>query len=903
MLPEHVALSSGWQLQDSALVPESGDVLSTAAYNPSGWHAAVIPGTVLTSLVADGTYPEPLYGENNRHDKIPERLCRTDWWYRTQFRVPADYRDRRIWLNFDGINYTAEVWVNGQRAGVIRGAFFRGVFDVTALVAPGQMAVLAVRVSPQPHPGNPHEHTLRDGTGRNGGISAIDGPTFLCTIGWDWLPAIRDRDTGIWRGVFLSASGPVIVRDPAVISDLKLPDLDSADITISTALDNRTEKAAYGVLAGEITADGTDAGETPIRFERSVSLPAWGSQTITFQPADTPQLRFKNPALWWPNGYGPQHLYHLALKFRGSDGRDSDMQRVTFGIRKITYSVPGSRNLTLSVNGVPVFCRGGDWGMDEALKRIPRERLEAQVRMHQLANLNMIRNWVGQSTSEDLYDLCDRYGILLWDEFFQPNPSDGPDPTDIPTYLANVEDKILRFRNHPCIALWCGRNEGPPPPKINAALAKLTAELDPARHYQASSTNGGGVMSGGPYCWRPPADFYGGAEPFKTETGSVSIPTLESVQGMMPRKDWEVINDDWAEHDLCRGAQGGDCYPGQLRARYGDVANLADFVRKAQLANYEAFRAMYEGRNVRLFAPFTGVITWMSHPAQPSFVWQLYHHDLEPNASLFAVRKACESVHVQMNENDGTLAVINNLPVPIAGANVRVRCFNLDGSLAGESSVPLLAAPSRATNLGPMPWPAALTPIHFVKLELTGSDGTLLSENFYWHAAPARQQTFRDLETMPTAPLEISATVRGAEGAGNSADADRPIDSATQLGRPAPLILDVTLRNPTQNLALMTHLQLRRAGTGARVLPVFYSDNYLSLIPGETKHVTIEAAQADFHGEAPAIAVDGWNIAVRDPAQLPGGSGADPAAQKVAVMLNTNAQVDQWPRTGLPTAP
>jgi hypothetical protein len=222
------------------------------------------------------------------------------------------------------------------------------------------------------------------------------------------------------------------------------------------------------------------------------------------------------------------------------------------------------------VNGVPIFIRGGDWGLDEAVKRIPLERLDAEIHLHQLANLNMIRNWVGQSTGEDFYELCDKYGILVWDEFFQANPNDGPDPTDIPTYIANVRDKVLRFRNHPSIALWCARNEGYPPPEIDAALRKLLAELEPTRLYQPSSTDGAGVRSHGPYYWRAPRAFYKVTDDyFKTETGSVSVPTLESIHGMTPKKDWETINDDWAEHDLAKGNQHGDLYPLILAGRYG----------------------------------------------------------------------------------------------------------------------------------------------------------------------------------------------------------------------------------------------------------------------------------------------------------------------------------------------
>ncbi len=467
--PQPFTLSSGWRLQDVAKVPQPGAEVAAAGFSTSGWYAATVPGTVLTTLVNNHVYPEPLYGENDRASIIPESLVHTSYWYRTVIRVPGTYRGRRIWLNFDGINYSAQVWVNGVQVGAIRGAFIRGNFDITSEVKPGHDAVVAVLVTPQPHPGVPHEHDLRNGVGQNGGISAIDGPTFLSTIGWDWLQPVHDRDTGIWQKVYLSATGPVVMKDPYVTTDLPLPKTDSSDVSVQTTIENVGDKPVQGVVRGTIQN---------ITFERQVELAAHSTQQISFNAQNTPALRIENPRLWWPNGYGQPNLYHLHLDFKA--GREiSDAHDLDFGIRKITYAVPGTNTLTISVNGVPVFIRGGDWGLDEAMKRIPRERLDVQIHLHQLAHLNLIRNWVGQSTSEDFYQLCDKYGILVWDEFFQPNPLDGPDPTDIPTYIANVRDKILRFRNHPSIMLWCARNEGDPPPEIDAALRTLLAELDP----------------------------------------------------------------------------------------------------------------------------------------------------------------------------------------------------------------------------------------------------------------------------------------------------------------------------------------------------------------------------------------------------------------------------------------
>jgi beta-galactosidase/beta-glucuronidase len=860
-VPAPVTIGTGWQLQDAAKVPDAAAVIAADRYKPKGWYTATVPGTVLTSLVNNGVYPEPLYGENNRPDKIPESLARTSYWYRTTFEVPKAYAGRHVWLNFDGINYSAQVWVNGRQVGAMKGAFSRGIFDISQDVKPGKKAVLAVLVSPQPHPGDPHEHTIRNGMGLNGGITAIDGPTFLSTIGWDWLPAIRDRNSGIWQKVFISATGPVVIKDPLVTTDLPLPKTDSADVAVQARVENIGDTAQKGVLKGSL-------GD--VSFEQSVEVPAHSSQIVSVDPKTTPALHVTNPKLWWPNGYGPQNLYSLHLSFE-VDGRASDSKDVSFGIRKFSYSVPDSENLAISVNGVRVFIRGGDWGLDEAMKRNPRERLEAQVRMHQVANLNMVRNWVGQSTSEDFYELCDKYGILVWDEFFQPNPSDGPDPDDFDTYMANVREKILRFRNHASIVLWCARNEGYSPKRIDDALRVLMAELEPTRLYQANSADGRGVKSGGPYHWRTPREFYVFDEAFKTEVGSVSVPTLESIHGMMPEKDWGSINDDWAEHDFAKGASGSDRYASMIAERYGKVANLADFVRKSQLANYEAFRAMYEGRNAKLFNPTTGVLTWMSNPAQPSFVWQLYHHDLEPNSALFAVKKAAEPVHIQLNESNGDVQVINNLPVALENARAHLAIYNLDGTLAYQHDYDVSAATSVATSLGVVEWPAGLSAVHFVKLELRDVTGKVVSENFYWRGMLEHQDDLKALGNLPTVTLETMVVRRDVGGKS---------------------LFDVTLHNPGTQIALMAHLQLRRKRSGERVLPVYYSDNYVSLLPNESRTITIEAATADLNGDAGLVLVDGWNVGV-----------AASSAQGVDVALNVGAQVAHWPVTGLPMIP
>ena len=877
---EPLVLSSGWQLQDVAKVPQPGTELSLPGFRSDGWYPATVPGTVLTSYLNAGAIPDPNFGDNQLF--ISDSYFYSDFWYRTEFLSPNVTAGELQWLEFEGINWKANVFLNGDRLGRIEGAFQRARYNVTGKLKAGRgrMRLIVLIEQERERLAAQLQKTFANVPGRER-WRHLAMPTirlFIASIGWDWIPRhSRPQHGDLEFGkVFLTTTAVAGPHQRSGAGDERSAAAKTLDTgqrcTVQTTM--QTVSNQLRQKSGLWSSCIADVWRSSKRNKRwSLAAQENGSSVV----GRSPRLASRQLAITstvrscgGPTGYGPQpYLYER------TDERSNPMDwlcirsqlDIQIGIRKVTYFVADSENLTLSVNGVRIYCRGGDWGMDDAMKRIPRKRLGAQIRMHQLANLNMIRNWVGQSTSEDFYELCDQYGILLWDEFFQPNPSDGPNPTDLATYMANVTDKILRFRNHPSVVVWCGRNEGPPPTEIDRAIREVMHELEPVRLYQPSSTDGRGVHSGGPYRWRTPREFYKFNEPFKTEIGSVSIPTLESIHGMMPEKDWETINDDWAEHDLARGAQGGDSYPQVIARRYGKIANLADFARKGQLANYEAFRAMYEGREAKLFQPSTGVITWMSHPAQPSFVWQLYHYDLEPNASLFAVQKACEPVHIQLNEVDRTIQVINHLAAPLTKAQAHLAVYHLDGSKAYEHDFAVEAAPSAATTLEPAAWPEILSRVYFVQLRLQDAQGKLVSENFYWRGIPGHEDELQSLESLPVTNLNVRTTRHDADG---------------------KCLLDVTLENPTDRVALMAHVQLRRLASGERVLPVYYSSNYLSFAPHETKTLTVEAALADLQGEKPLLVLDGWNVGVNAV-----------TSAEVDVELNKQAQVASWPTTGL----
>jgi hypothetical protein len=837
VVAQNTKIVNGWSLQDAGKVDAPGEQISLPSYLPKNWYHAVVPGTVLTTLVDAGVYPEPLYGENNR--AIPEKLARISYWYRTTLPLAPRPTGQHDWIRFNGINYLAEVFVNGHDLGPIKGAFVRGEFDITSVASGGREAVVAVHVYPPPHPGHVYEQTVANGTGPNGGAMGQDGPTIVATVGWDWIPGIRDRDTGIWRNVETFRTGAVRVRDPYVTTEFEGP------------------HPAKAVIAGEVTIQNLESrpveGELWTRIEETTVS---SSTHVALGPRQTlvvklPDRTLAHPKLWWPNGYGEPNLYHLQVGFAPADGAktgDSDSTRTQFGVKKYTYFPPGGKNLTVIVNGVPVFCKGGNWGLDEAMKRIPYKRLEAQIRMHRDAHCTMIRNWVGQCTEEDFYDLCDKYGIMVWDDFWLANPADGPIPNDNALFMRNAREKVLRYRNHPSIAVWCGRNEANPPPILNAGLKDLISELDGARFYQPHSAAINGVGGGGPYSTRPVAFYFTAAyDGLHTEIGLPSIPTLESIEGMMPKKDWspdwKLLNDDWAEHDLTKGAQDGQRFPRNLAKRYGPISNLADFVRKSQLANYEGYRAVFEGRNSKLFNPATGVLLWMSSPAQPSFVWQLYSYDLEPNSALFGTEKACEPVHVQYDPATSSIEVVNNSPKALERYEVLASVYDIDGKRRVASRPrPFDVPASSVYSVMKLEDSDLSAKAQFLKLKLVNGLGKTVSDNFYWEPAAGNPTILTELQNLAQVKLDFAA---------------KPVKAQSGVIRIA-----VTIVNPSSHVALATHLQLRRARSGTRVLPVFYSDNYVSLLPGESKTVTVEAATADLAGEPPLFAVDGWNVEV-----------------------------------------
>ncbi len=794
-------LSGGnWKLQRASQVPEEGSVLSRPGYDDAAWVPATVPGTELVSYLNAGAIPDPNYADNQL--MVSESFFLSDFWYRNVFDVPASFKEKHLQLHFDGINWKAEVWVNGTRAGRIDGAFVRGNFDVSSLIVPGQQNVIAVKVFRNTHPGGVKEKTFKS-PGLNGGVLGADNPTFHATVGWDWIPTIRGRDAGIWNDVYLSTTGPVTLENPRVTTTLPLPDTTTADIAISVEVRNHADQLVKGRLAGSF-------GD--ITFEEPVELAAGTSRMITLNPAGHPELHLKGPKLWWPNGYGAPNLYDVSLSFVAEDGSVSDRKEFHTGIRQMSYSEEGGV-LKIWVNGKRFIARGGNWGFPESMLRYRQREYDAVVRYHRDMHFTMIRNWVGMTGDDEFWEACDKYGILVWQDFWLANPWDGPDPDNDSMFLDNAKDFIQKICNHPSIGLYCGRNEGYPPPVLDKGLRQLISTYHPGIHYISSSADD--VVSGhGPYRAMPVKYYFAerATKMLHSEMGMPNVMTFESLEATIPDSALWPQGRMWGLHDYCaEGAQNAISFNNIVKNKYGGADNVKEWVTLAQFVNYDGYRAMFEAQSRHRM----GLLLWMSHPAWPSLSWQTYDYYFEPTAAYFGCKKASEPLHIQWNALTDSVEAVNYSGRTAPGLTARIELINMDGQVKQSREKTFDLPEDAVVRLAAMDYPGGLTPVHFIRLTLL-HEGKEISRNIYLHGT--EEGNLQAIRRLSAANLAVTNT-RTMKG---------------DLWH-----LTTTLKNISEVPALMVRLKVVRRPGGDRVLPVLYSDNYITLMPGEKRTVTM----------------------------------------------------------------
>ena len=861
-------LDSGWQLQSSAKIPDAGAAISRPGYTGSGWYRIARPETVLAGLVENGVYADPTFGKNLRqipgttyrvgtnfsNGEMPDDSpFRVSWWYRTEFRLPPGdapgSKEDRVWLHLDGVNYRANVWLNGQRIATsveIAGAYRIYELDVTSAARPGEENALALEIFP------PHAKDL-----------AI---TFV-----DWNPMPPDKNMGLWQGVWLSRTGPVAIRHPQVISSLDLPSTDAAHLTLTAELDNASGHSVSGVLDGWIE---------DIHVRQSVSLKAREEKRVTFAPENFPELNLAHPRIWWPYQMGTPELYEMKLEFTvppataqaGTPPEVSDSQRVSFGISQITSEITPEGHRLFRVNGRKLLVRGAAWTPDILQRRAPG-RLESEFRYVREMNLNTIR-LEGKMDDDEFFSLADRMGILIlpgWcccDAWQKGSKWNGENRK---IAAASLTDQILRLRNHPSVLAWLnGSDEAPPPnvERVYLAIEKKLAWPKPIlsaaadRHTAAGGPTG--VKMAGPYDTVPPDYWYldknhGGAFGFATEISQgPAIPQIESLRRFLPSASLWPINDDWDFHSGGGEFKNIRRYLAALESRYGAAGSLEDFLWKSQATAYEGERAMFEAYGRNKFVA-TGVIHWMLSNAWPSLIWNLYDYYLEPHAGYFGTKKACEPLHVQYSYDDSSIVVVNGTAQAIPGLRVKAAVYNLDLTEKYHREENLDAAADSSQRAFVLPKIKGLSTTYFLRLRLENAKGELLSRNFYWLSTKPDRLDW-PLSTWYYTPLESAADFRDLSSLPPADVRARAEFSFTEDGRGGQGTARVTVTNAGTAPAFLLRLKITRGKGSEEVLPVFWEDNYFELFPGEVREITANFLLANLGGAEPIVEVTGWNV-------------------------------------------
>ena len=778
--------------------------------NPWAWVPCEVPTTVLAAYIDAGIVPDPAWADNNQ--QISDSYFNSNFIYKGKLKSP-DATPGHVFLNFDGVNWKADVTFNGTPLGHTDGAFIRSQFDVTDLLRKGDNDI-EVLVHKNDHPSCGKGNTMvRDGY--NGGILGADNPTFHASVGWDWIPSVHGRNIGIWNDVYFSTTrGPVQLKDPFVRTVLPLPDTTKAEVTLSATLRNLSDET--------VTAS----------WDATIGKHSLSSEPVTLNPGESRELEqtvtVDHPRLWWPNGYGAPNLYDVHVDALAGEAV-SDCTDFKTGLRQNTYELQNGR-LTAWVNGRRFSGRGGNWGFSEYNLRFRASDYDTAVRLHKEQNFTMIRNWVGQIMDDEFYEACDRYGIMIWQDFWLANPWDGPDPYDEKMFMENADDLILRIRNHPSIVVYVGRNEGEPPASLDTALAASVRRYHGDIFYAPDSSHG--YMGGnGRYNrfstyeyfrqWADHPELWG-QDRVHSEKGCPNVPNFESFVKFIPEDHWWPQDEMWAFHDwTLESAQKVSTFNDAVWGMFGEPEDAEQFCQWAQWVNYDAYRAIFESRSEQR----RGIQLWMSHSAWPTFVWCTYDYWFDPTAAYFACRKACEPLHVMWNPLKKTVEVVNVSAGDRTGLTVEGRVLDMWGNEISASSKVI---DSREDSTVPVfGLPAPDEDVYFYSLSLIDGD-TPVSTNFY--VLGREEDNFKALHKLGKTTVASQTEDLGG-------------------GR-----VSVTVTNTGDVPAMMVRLMATDGPEGDRLLPVIYSDNYFHLMPGESRTLTVESRKT------PYIRISGFNL-------------------------------------------
>jgi beta-galactosidase/beta-glucuronidase len=797
------------------------------------------------------------------------------YWYRTLFNIPSADNGKHFQLIFKGINYRAAVWVNGKQIAdstMMAGMFGEYSLDISKAIRAGGANGLAVRIYPLDYPGLPATEQL-EALGdfyANGGPTGDIGKnvTMLCSVGWDWVPPVRDRNMGIWLPVYLRTSGGITVNRPKLVTDLpNLPDTSIAKLSLSLNLVNHNPTSENGTLV--VTISPENFMGPPVSFSKSASIDGNKLIKIDLNSGNTKELLLSKPSLWWPNGQGKPNLYRLRLKFSTASGVSDDTSFV-FGVRTVStkaVNVNGSSwRRDFYVNGRRIHLVGGAWVPDMMLNR-DSVRYDYEMHLCRNANLNLVRIWGGGVTPcDEFFEAADRYGLLVWSDFWITGDTQGefkgsPDwPFEGEVFKHNVESTIYRIRNHASLLVWTGGNEGHARKELYEFMRNSVIALDGTRPFIPCSSGfanlpagwaaswpdnlPGGVYSGGPYTWQDPTDYYKRAIAakdwvFKDETGIPSMVTWDNLPRIIPDLVWDKkspfpLNNSWGYHDACSGNGHWEKYYSEMVKRYGEPVSMEDFCNKMQLMNAIGYQGIFEAAGHKL-NDIGGVMLWKLNAAFPSVVWQIYDWYLQPNAGYYFMQNACEPLHIQLNLSNLKVTVLNRKYSPATNLTAKVEVFNTDSKSVFKEEASLNLGPSDVKETTDLKsFLGSAKGVSFVMLSLKNQAGKEISRNIYWLSS---DNDYKSLSSLPGTNINVTVVKQ------------EKVKSEYRWS--------FRVTNNSSVIAFFIRPQIVQDGT--EVLPSYWSANYFTLAPGESIQLSAGCPGKVFSGSKMTLKVTGWN--------------------------------------------
>jgi len=843
-------LNDNWYIQSEDKVAAEGAAISKASFDCADWVHGNIPATVMTILRESGEYPNLFMGDNI--DKVDDTRFKQAWWYRKTFKVENFDAKANYQLRFEGLNYKANVWINGVligEANAIEGPFSRWTFEVSKFLNEGENA-LAVEVIPP-----------------------VRGDL---TIGFvDWNPAAPDQNMGLWRGVELIKSEAISVQSPYVQTKLNRANWQDAELTVTTMLTNHTQQKQKATLMVSIDGIGS--------VSKDVELNAGESRDVALSANDYAVLNLKDAKLWWPNNLGEPHMYDLTVSVQ-QNGIESHRVQSRFGIREVEEYLNEEGHKGWKINGKPLTIKGAGW-VDDMFLADSKEKVIAQVEYVKHMNLNCIRLEGFWGRDKTIYDAADENGLLImigWSCHWEWEAYCGRPEThymaitgqdEIERHAQSYRDQVLYLRNHPSVFLWVFGSDKLPVPDLEAKLNDYITGVDQSRpilaackyqdfgtdHYNHSEVSGStGVKMLGPYGYVPPRYWYidtiaGGAYGFNTETGpGPQVPPMESIKKMIPADKLWPINDMWNFH--CGRHEFGslDRYLNSFNKRYGEADNLEEFAFKSQISNYEAIRPMFESFNANKYQA-TGVIQWMLNSAWPEMFWQLYDYYLMPNGAFYGTKKACQPINATYNYKDNNIYWVNDYNDDHNNHTLSVEVFDINSKLLFTQKVALDLKAHSSGLAYSLPEIVGLSTSYFLNLELFDAGGALLADNFYWLSTKNDEMKFEETTWVYT-PQKDFADLQGL----NTLSQVELDVKWSQYQDGDYTYFNCELKNATDQIAFFIEMGILNGQTGETIVPVFWDDNYVSLMPGKAKNISAKI-KTKLLPEVLDYKVKGWN--------------------------------------------